>query len=270
MCRWEQEKARRGVRKASKSSSEKSEGFENEEKEKINADSSATQNENVLGENDREDTSLSKSDSLEDVENKDLDTEKNKKSVSSSDEGTGIDEPEEVSFAREEISTLIAEEKRTSNLKADLQGKLQQTRKEVEALEELLPKKISSEENREILGLLCKVHELEITNAELQSHSLLRENLLRHKDLEMNKFESRQRLCDEIIQMQRAAINGKPVGNDCPKVILLFRKNVRGGALLTLTHQNMRFSPSSFKSAPEHFSPFSSQNGRKTLYCVSD
>ena len=153
---------------------------------------------------------MSKSESLEDVESKDLDTEKNKKEEFDDSNGTaGIAEPEDVIFAREEISTLIAEEKRTSDLKADLQGKLQQTRKEVEALEELLPKKISSEENREILGLLCKIHELEITNAELQSNSLLRENLLQQKDLEMNKFESRQRLCDEIIQMQRTVINGR-------------------------------------------------------------
>ena len=146
-------------------------------------------------------------DTVEDVESKDMDTEKDKKSEAR--QGAKIAEPEAVSFAREEITTLIAEEKRTSNLKVDLQEKLQQTRKEVEALEELLPKKISSEENREILGLLCKVHELEITNAELQSNSLLRENLLRQKDLEMNKYDSRQRLCDEIIQMQRSVINGK-------------------------------------------------------------
>ena len=196
------------MRKTSRTTSEKTEDSENEDREKSN-DSSATKNQNLVSDNGREGTSLSKSDSLEDVESKDLDTEKNKKSESNSNEGTAIAEPEEVCFAREEITTLIAEEKRTSDLKADLQGKLQQTRKEVEALEELLPKKISSEENREILGLLCKVHELEITNAELQSNSLLRENLLRQRDLEMNRFESRQRLCDEIIQMQRAVINGK-------------------------------------------------------------
>lgn len=214
---WEQEKARRGVRKSTRRLSEKSNDSElkngltrmasvEDENGEKNFDS-ATQDKDLLDEQRREVTSHSASDSLEDVENKDLDTEKDKKPESNNDEGAVIADPEEVSFAREEISTLIAEEKRTSELKADLQGKLQQTRKEVEALEELLPKKISSEENREILGLLCKVHELEITNAELQSNSLLRENLLRQKDLEMNKFESRQRLCDEIIQMQRAVIN---------------------------------------------------------------
>lgn len=203
--RWEQEKARRGVRKT-RTLSEKFEASVSESG-KQSSDSS-TQNENFSNENSREGTLL-KSDSLEDVESKDLDTEKNQRSEPKNNEATTIVEPEEVAFARDEITTLIAEEKRTSELKTDLQGKLQQTRKEVEALEELLPKKISSEENREILGLLCKVHELEITNAELQSSSLLRENLLRQKDLEMNKFESSQRLCDEIIQMQRGLINGK-------------------------------------------------------------
>lgn len=39
--------------------------------------------------------------------------------------------------------------------------------KEVEVLEEFLLKKISSEENWEILGLLCKVYEFEIINVEL-------------------------------------------------------------------------------------------------------
>lgn len=219
LYRWEQEKARRGVRKLTRSSSEKTENSElrddlpnlasSENENREESDESSPQYKTFPGENRREVTSLSKSDSLEDVESKDLDTEKDNKPESNNDEGAGIAEPEEVSFAREEINTLITEEKRTSDLKVDLQGKLQQTRKEVEALEELLPKKISSEENREILGLLCKVHELEITNAELQSNSLLRENLLRQKELEMNKYESRQRLCDEIIQMQRVAINGK-------------------------------------------------------------
>ena len=229
LCRWEQEKARRGVRKSTRRLSERSDDSENgltkmasveDENGEKNFDS-ATQDKDLLVEQRREVTSLSASDSLEDVENKDLDTEKDKKPESNSEEGAGIADPEEVSFAREEIRTLIAEEKRTSELKADLQGKLQQTRKEVEALEELLPKKISSEENREILGLLCKVHELEITNAELQSNSLLRENLLRQKDLEMNKFESRQRLCDEIIQMQRAVINGKYILRRCHESLTL-------------------------------------------------
>lgn len=152
-----------------------------------------------------------RSNSYEDVENKDLDREKDKKIevLVQESEPFSMAEPEDVTFAREEINNLIAEEKKVSEMKTALQSKLQQTRKEVERLEEQLPKKISSEENREILSLICKVHELEITNAELQSQALLRENILRYKDLEVSKYESRQKLCDEIIQMQRAVITGK-------------------------------------------------------------
>ena len=143
-----------------------------------------TQEDNALSESDERGTSLSKSESLEDVESKDLDTEKIKKEELEDNNGTaGISEPEEVIFAREEISTLIAEEKRTSDLKADLQEKLQQTRKEVETLEELLPKKISSEENREILGLLCKIHELEITNGRVTIKLFTQRKLVTAKGL---------------------------------------------------------------------------------------
>ncbi|KAK3755909.1 hypothetical protein QZH41_019437 [Actinostola sp. cb2023] len=152
-----------------------------------------------------ESNELTSSLSCLDVENKDLDTEKTDKTSEEID-AVSIDEPEEVSFARDEIDNLIAEEKKVQEMKVSLQNSLLQTRKEVERLEELLPQKISSEENREILGLICKVHELEISNAELQSHALLRENVLRYKDLVVSKYESRQKLCDEIIQMQRAVI----------------------------------------------------------------
>ena len=165
---------------------------------------------------------LTKSESFEDIESKDLDTEKDlkltkgtgKEDLEKYSDDTDSDtflEPEEVSFARDEINNLIAEEKRTAQLKADLQSKLMQTRKEVEHLEELLPQKISTEDHREILGLLCRIHELEITNAEFQSQALLSDNFLRQKELTISKYDSKQRICDEIIQMQKALINGKQV-----------------------------------------------------------
>ena len=207
-CRWEQEKARRVVKNAE---------MEKERHEKDDESTTLVDKNGKpvwIDKDEEDDTSeelRARSSSYEDVENKDLDTEKDKKvdvEVQES-EPFSMAEPEEVTFAREEINNLVAEEKRVSEMKITLQSKLQQTRKEVERLEEQLPKKISSEENREILSLICKVHELEITNAELQSQALLRENVLRYKDLEVSKYESRQKLCDEIIQMQRAVINGK-------------------------------------------------------------
>lgn len=76
-------------------------------------------------------------------------------------------------------------------------------------LEELLPRRVSSEEQREVLGLLCKVHELEIENAEMQSHALLKDNVIRQKNFVVQRFAQHRHLCDEIIQQQRQFIDGE-------------------------------------------------------------
>lgn len=57
--------------------------------------------------------------SLEDVENKDLDIEKDKKLEFNNDEGVGIVDLEEVFFVWEEISVLIVEEKCILEFKVD-------------------------------------------------------------------------------------------------------------------------------------------------------
>ena len=90
-------------------------------------------------------------------------------------------------------------------------------------LEELLPRRVSSEEQREVLGLLCKVHELEIENAEMQSHALLKDNVIRQKNFVVQRFEQHRHLCDDIIQQQRQFIDGesdhdKPLLNICPLI----------------------------------------------------
>lgn len=57
--------------------------------------------------------------SLEDVENKDLDIEKDKKLEFNNDGGVGIVDLEEVFFVWEEISMLIVEEKCILEFKVD-------------------------------------------------------------------------------------------------------------------------------------------------------
>lgn len=56
---------------------------------------------------------------------------------------------------------------------------------------------------------LLQVHELEIENAEMQSHALLKDNLIRQKDAVVQRFEQHRHLCDEIIQQQRQFISGE-------------------------------------------------------------
>lgn len=104
-------------------------------------------------------------------------------------------------------------------LKALLERRFLELRDQARRLEELLPRRVSSEEQREVLGLLCKVHELEIENAEMQSHALLKDNVIRQKNFVVQRFEQHRHLCDEIIQQQRQFIDGEYVSIMTPKFI---------------------------------------------------
>uniref|UniRef100_UPI0037E94933 kinesin-like protein KIF19 n=1 Tax=Semicossyphus pulcher TaxID=241346 RepID=UPI0037E94933 len=142
--------------------------------------------------------------------------ERRKESVNKDDSEKDSDSPEsppdstetqQVAMARENLVTLMAEQKRINKQKALLERRFLELRERARRLEELLPRRVSSEEQREVLGLLCKVHELEIENAEMQSHALLKDNVIRHKNFVVQRFEQHRHLCDEIIQQQRQFID---------------------------------------------------------------
>jgi len=72
-----------------------------------------------------------------------------------------------------------------------------------------IPKKISSEDQKEVLRLLCKVHELEIYNTEVQSSCILRDFQIKRKDMVIARYRQHQLLCDQIINKQRNLIDGE-------------------------------------------------------------
>lgn len=85
-------------------------------------------------------------------------------------------------------------------------------------LEETLPRRVSSEQQREALGLLCRVHELELEKAEMQSQALLRDGALRHRREALRRLEQRLSLCEEIIRAQRQLIQGRVPALPTPRV----------------------------------------------------
>lgn len=90
----------------------------------------------------------------------------------------------------------------------ELEEKLLNMKLKSSKIEELLPKRISNSEQRDILTLLCKVHELELEKTEIQSAVLCKENVLRTKDFIIQRHEQQQTLCDDIIHQQKALIEG--------------------------------------------------------------
>ncbi|XP_055448615.1 kinesin-like protein KIF19 isoform X2 [Psammomys obesus] len=116
-------------------------------------------------------------------------------------------EPPEVASARESIAALVGEQKKLRKQKLALEQRCRELRARGRRLEETLPRRIGSEEQREVLSLLCRVHELEVENTEMQSHALLRDSALRHRREAVRRLEEHRSLCEEIIQSQRQIID---------------------------------------------------------------
>lgn len=72
-----------------------------------------------------------------------------------------------------------------------------------------LPYEINSEEERELLSLIIRVHELEIDKIVLQSQRLAKEYALRQRDSTIMKYGRQRQICEEIITRQRKIMEGK-------------------------------------------------------------
>lgn len=77
-------------------------------------------------------------------------------------------------------------------------------------MEKLLPQQVVSEDQREVLRLLCRAHELEVENTELQARGLRSKNLLCQKDLVIRRYQQHRLLCEHIIRDQRQLLQGEP------------------------------------------------------------
>lgn len=71
-----------------------------------------------------------------------------------------------------------------------------------------LPATISSGPEREVLALVCRVHELEADKLALQGERAARAHELRRRDLALQRRDAQRRLSDEIITRQRRALQG--------------------------------------------------------------
>ncbi|XP_042875431.1 kinesin-like protein KIF19 isoform X2 [Penaeus japonicus] len=160
----------------------------------------------------------------------DMDTDKEK------DEDSDDDEPEEVTQAWEDLMYLQKEQQRYTEMREKVEQEMNEVKKRAKEMEELLtkrkrcrkrlrrcrkllrkwkealPETITTDEQRELISLLCKVHELEIQKVEMQSEALLKEHELRRRDLLIMRYDRQRNLCDEIITRQRQVIEELSTG----------------------------------------------------------
>ncbi|XP_029432686.1 kinesin-like protein KIF19 isoform X2 [Rhinatrema bivittatum] len=154
------------------------------------------------------------------------------------EEGEDSPEPHEVAVAREEINMLLAEQRKTATQKSELEQRLANTKLKASQMEKMLPKQISDEDQREVLRLLCKVHELEVGNTELQARALYKENMLCQKNFVIQRYQQHRLLCEEIIKQQRALIDDHNISvpERLGKLYRLYFRELEEGTLNRLLH----------------------------------
>ncbi|XP_035757227.1 kinesin-like protein KIF19 [Egretta garzetta] len=118
--------------------------------------------------------------------------------------------PREVPVAREEVNLLLAEQGKMAALKTELDQHLANAKEKTSQMEEFFPRQITNEDQQEVLRLLCRAHELELSNAELQASALYKENLLR-QDFVIQQLQQHMLLCEEIIQQQQMLIKAQNI-----------------------------------------------------------
>ncbi|CAM1312371.1 Uncharacterised protein r2_g2276 [Pycnogonum litorale] len=114
---------------------------------------------------------------------------------------------EDIKAAYEEIHYIQSEQSKYLQVREDVQQQFESCRDEIYRLEEELPQKISNGEQREILVLFCKVHELEIQKMEIQTETLIRQYELKKKELMICRYDRQREISEEIITKQRAFID---------------------------------------------------------------
>nr|XP_012614277.1 kinesin-like protein KIF19 [Microcebus murinus] len=169
--------------------------------------------------------------------------EKGEELLDADGDGDESSEPHEVALAREEVNLLLAEQRKTAALKAGLEQRLATAKQKASQMEKLLPRQVTSEEQREVLRLLCRAHELEVENTALQASNLCRKNLLCQKDFVIQRYHQHRLLCEQVVREQRQLIQdgGIPVPEALDKRYRLYARELGEGTLnrLLLLHSLM-------------------------------
>ncbi|VEN36509.1 unnamed protein product [Callosobruchus maculatus] len=152
-----------------------------------------------------------------------------------------------------ELADIEREQQRWSELRTHIEQKLEVCRQRGVALEDKLPSLLSSDDEREILALMCRVHELEADKMALQSERLVRQHELRRRDLVILRYDRQRQLCEEIITRQRQLLEGGKIKlpADLQELYQMYQQEIHAA---TYTDYSV---PSSESFSPDKLPPIS-------------
>ncbi|XP_037082432.1 kinesin-like protein KIF19 [Pollicipes pollicipes] len=124
----------------------------------------------------------------------------------------GAGEADSADGAWDDLRYIQEEEQRYQEMRKNAEIDMIDLRTKASKMEEALPEKTSTDEQKELLELLLKTHELEIENMEMRSNQLIKDHELRRRDLMILRYDRQRTLCDEIISRQRQLIEDMDAG----------------------------------------------------------
>ncbi|XP_077294969.1 kinesin-like protein KIF19 [Arctopsyche grandis] len=127
-----------------------------------------------------------------------------------------------------ELAALEQDQERARADRAAGERELEIVRQRGAALEDELPSRTSSEEERELLALACRVHELQADKLALQGERASRAADLRRRDLQLLRYDRQRQLSDEIITRQRQIMDegGMKLPPDLQELYTLYQQEI--------------------------------------------
>ncbi|KAM3964488.1 LOW QUALITY PROTEIN: kinesin family member 19A [Aphomia sociella] len=141
-----------------------------------------------------------------------------------------------------ELAAVEREQETARAERERVERQLEQVRLRGAQLEQELPARISSGPEREVLALVCRVHELEADKLALQGERAARAHELRRRDLALQRRDAQRRLSDEIITRQRRTLEemGVGVSSDLAQLYELYQQEIHAS---TYTESNDIYTP---------------------------
>ncbi|XP_022115648.1 kinesin-like protein KIF19 [Pieris rapae] len=165
-----------------------------------------------------------------------------------------------------ELAAVEREQEAARSERDRVERLLEQVRLRGAQLEKELPAHITSGPEREVLSLVCRVHELEADKLALQGERAARAHELRRRDLALQRRDAQRRLTDEIITRQRRILEEAGVGvqSDLGQLYELYQQEIHASTYTETSdlYTPYRLPPISSSMSELTWSESSSGSGR--------
>ncbi|XP_048482606.1 kinesin-like protein KIF19 [Plutella xylostella] len=148
--------------------------------------------------------------------------------------------------------------------RARVTAQLEAVRRRGARLEQELPERIASGPEREVLALVCRVHELEADKLSLQGSLAARAHELRRRDAVLQRRDATRTLSDEIITRQRTQLHqlGAAISPELAQLYELYQQEIHASTYTEGQDHAYRLPPISTSMSELAWSESSSGSGR--------